>query len=290
MGYRAIITTDSSRPYQPNTTLTDPLHYRPVEIDYWYPAAAKPSGNPIPFVDFVRLLEERSNRFQKDTVYRGLTTEMMQYLSAGLEEKGHNVLPLAQSLTHSFRNAAPANQRFPLIVYMCSFNGMSYENINLFEWLAGQGYVVACITSVGRYPGNMSTNKDDLLQQVDDGLFAMQLLKGEDQVDPEKVGVIGYSWGGLAALVMTMRSPMVKATLSFDGSEMHYYGESKEEDDDFNALRRAWYFDPKRITAPYTYFESGQKHANRNVDSIYNILTAIGGSGRLYPVSLQLSH
>ncbi len=72
VGYRAIITTDSSRLYRPNTTAADPLHYRPVEIDCWYPAAAKPSGNPIPFIEFLRLLEERSNRFQKDTVYRGL--------------------------------------------------------------------------------------------------------------------------------------------------------------------------------------------------------------------------
>ncbi len=35
---------------------------------------------------------------------------------------------------------------------------MSYENLHLFEKLAGHGYIVACITSVGRYPGNMSMN------------------------------------------------------------------------------------------------------------------------------------
>ena len=76
-----------------------------------------------------------------------------------------------------------------MIIYLCSFNGMSFENIHLLENLASHGYIVASITSVGRYPGNMSTDPADLWGQVKDGLFAIDQLKRKPGVDPNKIGL-----------------------------------------------------------------------------------------------------
>lgn len=275
VGYENLFMTDSSRTYKPGTQKEDRLHYRPLEIDLWYPATpSSPSapagpGPAIGYGQLLQLLQDRSNRFQNDTVFTNITQDLVASLCAGL-----NITDTA-AFTHlrtiSYENAAPVRQPFPLIIYLCSYNGMSFENIHLLENLARNGYTVASITSVGRYPGNMSTDPADLMEQVKDGLFAMEQLRKRDNVDREKIGLIGYSWGGLAATVLSMNTNDVSAILSLDGSEMHYYGESAEEDRDFDRVRGLPFFSVGRLHSPYTYLESGDKQKDRPVDSIFNI-------------------
>lgn len=270
-GYKNIVLTDSSRTYKPNTSLTDSLHFRPVEIDVWYPSISKSAGNvSMKYIDFVRLLQERSNRFQDDTVYNNITSELLKYININLEIK--DTLKLLELKTKSYKDAIPVEKHFPLIIYQCAYNGMSYENVPLFEHLAANGFVVACITSVGRYPGNMTTKPGDLMEQVNDGFFAQQYLKTASNVDSTKIGLIGYSWGGLASLIMIMNDKNIKANLSLDGSEMFYYKDSDEETSDFNQLRKSLYFHSQNIQIPYAYLESGQKQEEDAADSIYNIL------------------
>ena len=56
---------------------------------------------------------------------------------------------------------------------------------------------------------------------------------------------------------------------------MHYYGESIEEDNDFNELRNSNFFQSKNVKVPYAYLESGFKQNDREVDSIFNTLPMI---------------
>lgn len=270
VGYKNIIAKDSSRVYDPKAGPTDRLHFRPLEIDLWYPAVNSKPNQLIQYGELISLLEERSNRFQNDTVYNNLTSELVQYICSNLNIK--DTAKLTHLNTCSCRNADEAKGKFPLIVYMCSYNGMCFENTSLFEWLASHGYIVASITSVGRYPGNMSTHPADLMEQVYDGQFAINYLKAANNIDSTRIGIIGYSWGGLAALDLAMITRVIKTLLSLDGSEMHYYGESKEEDDDFDHERNSAVFQLSRINVPYAYLESGFKQADRKPDSIFNIL------------------
>jgi dienelactone hydrolase len=270
VGYENLFMTDSSRTYKPGTRAGDRLHYRPLEIDCWYPAAPSGSGPAIEYGEFLELLQERSNRFQDYTVYTHMTKELIGSLCAGLHITDTAALRHIKTLSHE--HALPILQPFPLIIYLCSYNGMSFENIQLLENLASHGYTVASITSVGRYPGNMSTDPADLLEQVKDGLLAMEQLRKRDNVDRKKIGLIGYSWGGLAAILLSMNTNDASAILSLDGSEMHYYGESAEEDKDFDRVRGLPFFDAGRLHSAYAYLESDGKQTDRQVDSIFNML------------------
>lgn len=272
-GYQNLMLTDSSRTYKPGTMSTDRLHYRPLEIDLWYPATLASPQPPMEYGQLLRLLQERSNRFQNDTVFTNITPDLVASLCAGLNIT--DTAAFTHLSTKSYENAAPVRQHFHLIIYMCSFNGMSFENIHLLENLASHGYIVASITSVGRYPGNMSTDPADLWEQVRDGLFAIDQLKKAANVDPNKIGLIGYSWGGLAATILSMNTNDATALLSLDGSEMHYYGESKPEDSDFDRTRASPFFNTARIRSPYTYLESDGKQTDRQVDSIFDVLPLI---------------
>ena len=156
VGYKNIVLHDSSRIYKPNTSQPDLLHFRPIEIDVWYPAVSqKLNDEAMKYVEFVKLLQERSNRFQSDSVYKDLTSELLRYITVNLQI--NDTSKLLHLKTNSHKNAVLAEKTFPLIIYQCAYNGMSYENIPLFEQLANNGFIVACITSVDRYPGNMTT-------------------------------------------------------------------------------------------------------------------------------------
>ena len=273
VGYQNIVTMDSTRRYKPGVKLSDRFYYRPLEIDIWYPARDPQSISPVRYGEFLNLLEQRSNRFQNDTVYKSLSTDLLQYISVNLNIADSSAVKNLK--TKSLPDAVPIMQKFPLIMYMSSYNGMSYENISLFEKLAAHGYVVACITSVGRYPGNMSTKKEDLMEQVSDGAFALNFLKSRGNIDPYRTGAIGYSWGGLAALILAMNQDNIKAVLSLDGSEMHYYGESRMEDNDFDSLRSSPAFQVNRLHIPYAYLESGFKQDDQQADSVFNIIPSL---------------
>ena len=269
IGYRNIVVTDSNRSYKPNSGTGNLLKFRPVEIDLWYPAANSGNNPAIQYGYFLEQLQQRSNRFQDDTVYRQMTNELVNYLSANLEIK--DLSGLIHLPTESYLNVIPIKQKFPLIIYLCSYNGMSYENVALFESLAERGYLVASITSVGRYPGNMSEQLPDLMEQVADAEFAIHYLKTDNTIDTGKIGAVGYSWGGPAALILSMNNSAVKVLLSLDGSELHYYGDDKKEDNDFDQIIRSSHFNGKKLNIPYAYLESGFKQAHADADSIFNI-------------------
>ncbi len=259
-GYRNVIFTDSTRRYKPAARPGDLLYYRPIEIDYWYPVDAIPSS-PIRYGEFLQLFEQRANRFQDDTVYSGLAGQTAQYLCSGLGIT--DTARLTQYPTRSYRDAPALRGSFPLILYLSSYNGMCFENTRLFEILASHGYTVASITSVGRYPGNMTTDPADLQEQVADALFVLKKLEAE------KTGVIGYSWGGPGALLLAGAHP-VGAVLSLDGSEFHYYGEPDADDSNFNRVRALLPSTPSAFA--YAYLESDNKQSDGPADSIFNPL------------------
>jgi hypothetical protein len=46
-GFKSFQLKDSTRIYKPNTVLTDQLHFRPVELDIWYPSSDKKGAEPV---------------------------------------------------------------------------------------------------------------------------------------------------------------------------------------------------------------------------------------------------
>jgi hypothetical protein len=96
IGYRNIILTDSARHYKPGAPNSNKLYYRPVEIDLWYPAIISNFNHSIRYGAFLNLLEERSNRFQDDTMYTSISSDLVQYLSANLKITDNSKLTLGR--------------------------------------------------------------------------------------------------------------------------------------------------------------------------------------------------
>ncbi len=259
-GFKTLQLVDSSRIYKPNTSETDRLHFRLLDLDIWYPTTEK-NGKQLLFEDLYRLHEERANKYQDETDYTGFSDEFILYLAAGFGLEAKEGERLLKVKTESFENAVPAKGKFPLIIYMAGYNGMGWENYRLLERLAENGFVVLSISSVGTYPGDMTNGLADTMEQVYDAEFALQELKKEAglYIDFEKTGVLGLSWGGMSGAMIVDRHPDIKAFASLDGTDVFYFGETDDDDTFLSAIYQADLLHPEKTTAAYLYMESGNK-------------------------------
>ena len=272
-GFKTIQLLDSSRIYKPNSQVTDRLHYRPIDLDIWYPSSKVLKGaRSLKFGDLFKLLEERANKYQDETDYTGFTEELAQFYIAqlGIDGDGRKLL---EKITNSYKDLEVAKKSFPLIIYMTGFNGMGFENYTLLEELAKNGFVVVAISSIGRYPGDMTNELGDTMEQVFDAEFALDFLttQAEFSIDEEKIGVIGTSWGGMSGAILLNRNEKIKAMVSWDGSDTHFYGDYNDnnryandatwEDNDrfIKEIYDTQFTDIEQRDFAYLYLESGDK-------------------------------
>ena len=267
-GFKTIHTVDKSRIYKPNTDTTDYLHYRPIDIDVWYPADSSETDTVLTVHNLLGLLEQRANYYTASNAGNGIAAQIAQLFCDGF--KCSDSTRLLGFKTNSLKNAAAVNGKFPLIIYLTAFNGMSYENFALFEALAKKGFVVVSISSIGRYPGDMTMKKQDLMEQVNDAVASINTLKQNPNIDFTKIGIVGYSWGGLAGAVLAGKIPGVSCIVSLEGSEFHHYGDAKDENADFDTIRNSEDFKNMHLSMPYLRLESSPAEQNDKVDSVYN--------------------
>lgn len=270
-GFTVKALTDSSRIYKPNTSTNDSLHFRAVELDIWYPSNEK-SSKPLHYGALFNLFEERANRYQGGEKYTGIVDELAQQIIATLNKDQVDKDILLKRKTNSYSDLPPIQEKLPLVIYMAGFNGMGFENSMMLEQLAMQGYLVVSIWSVGRYPGNMTNNKLDMMEQVHDAAFALKYIteRSSFNVDAGKVGIIGYSWGGMSAAILLNLQPEIKAMVSLDGSETHYFGDSEADDRDLHEIDEANLLNPGKATAAYLYLESENKFEEFEPTGQYN--------------------
>jgi hypothetical protein len=191
-GFKTTQIFDKSRIYKPGTDSTDYLHSRPIDIDVWYPAIPSEKDSALLFRDILGLLETRANYYTASNAGNGLSKQLAQYFCEGF--KCSDSAKLLNFRTASYKNSQAVDTKFPLVVYLSAYNGMSYENYSLFEDLADSGFVVVSISSIGRYPGDMSMKKEDMMEQVYDAIVSLKQLKQSPDIDFSKIGVVGYSW------------------------------------------------------------------------------------------------
>lgn len=281
-GFKTIQTVDKSRIYKPNTDTTNYLHYRPVDIDIWYPASSSSTDTVLLFRDILGLLDKRANYYTASSAGNGLTQQIAQLFCTGF--KCSDTTKLLNFKTKSLKNASLVETKFPLVIYLTAFNGMSYENFTLFENLAKRGFVVASISSIGRFPGDMTMKNEDLMEQVNDAITSLSKLKENKNIDFTKIGLVGYSWGGLSASVLASKIPNVLCLISLDGSEFHHYEQSKEENADFNGIRNSPDFRNMRLSIPYLRLESSPINNTEKEDSVYNFSDKLSGDQQIFKI------
>ena len=273
VAFKTIHITDKTRKYKPGVDSTHQLYYRPIDIDIWYPVAGSPTDSTLGFGDYLKLFEDRIDLYTDSQIGKGYSGKFAQMLSEGFQCSDSTKLLYLP--TETLKHKGKIEDNVPVVLYMASYNGMGQENYIMFEDLAKKGFTVVSINSIGRFPGDMTMKKEDAMEQVNDALASVKYLSENTNLKFDKVGILGYSWGGLTGVLAANKIPNVKCVISLDGSEFHHYGFSKEEDTDFEGIYNSAAFQQISLKTPYLRLESSPVSQKSTKDSVNNFLQKV---------------
>lgn len=259
---------DKSRTF--DTVVTSAMHARPVKIDLFYPSSDQISKYPLTFGTFLNMYSERMDyNVSADSaakVSHDLSKMFAEYL------KLDNPDDYLKFRTGVFADLKTPAKKYPLIIYAAGMNGSSWENVVVFDSLCRAGYVVAAVSSVGLFPGFMSA-APDITEQVKDILYAKEKMSALPFVDNTRIGLLSWSLGGTATGKAAMLSPDFKCILSYDGTEIHYYGIDSAWDNMYDEIQKLEPANAALIKVPYLYISSDRKKSSR-MDNIFDRISS----------------
>ena len=203
---------------------------RPLQTLIWYPAE-RTGRKPMTVREYASLVATET-RFGSPR------------MSAKSKERIAGMGPALDTSLWAVRDAPALSGHFPVIIYAPGFSGVAWENADLCEYLASHGYVVIASPDMGATSREMTYDLQGIEAQARDILFLVGYAVSLADTDASKIGIIGYSWGGISNLFASARDTRIGALVSLDGSIRYSPGLVKEAGD----------IHPDRMTIPLLSF------------------------------------
>ena len=199
---------------------------RPLQISVWYPAEPAPDIEPIAYEEYLWADLTRTDftpptgedrRHYTDNLARVLAMEY-RVERERFDSVSSQIARAFTRKARAFRDAAPAEGSFPLLIHMSGYNASPRHHAGLFESLAGHGFVVAALPSMGMYSESIDNERLSIQVQARDMDFAFDRMRGFPNVDPHRVGALGMSWGGMSNILFAQQNFNVDAVVTLDGA------------------------------------------------------------------------
>ena len=223
VGIKRVLTYDYGRTYlmsfDEKGKLNKKANPRPIKLTIWYPAK-NTSSNYLPFEQYMYWDYQKHQADLGEISSKGKENALKKYRRfVGSDTK---LQQLRQLQTSAVLNAEPKANKFPAIVYSPSVTASSFDNAILCEYLASQGFWVFALPSRGQYQHQMPMNSSGLEAQARDVEFCLNYLKDIPHVNPNQVGLAGFSWGGLTSLLVASRNHNIDAVFVLENSPLSY--------------------------------------------------------------------
>lgn len=232
-GYRGATDPDTGQPTQGERA-------RPIQTMIWYPAQTG-SGHTMTVSDYLRL-GATLDAFGQTPAERSRLQEA--YLAESVSQLSAQRAQTELAVTMMARRDGLAEPgKFPVVIYAPGYAGDGYENADLCEYLASMGYVVIASPSLGQSAGGMTIDLEGAEAQMADIEYLIGYAHTLPQADTNRLGVIGFSWGGLANVMAAAKDPRITALVALDGSVRVWP----------SIIEQSRFLTPERVTTPLLY-------------------------------------
>src|SRR5207248_3458208 len=193
---------------------------RPIRLSVWYPAMPTEGVEALRYGDYFH--------YQGEIDFRDLNDELekidRESWLADLNEISSNgsdiFAKLCSTPVAAIRNATPASGRFPVVLYAGGLGARADANVELGEYLASHGYIMATVPQLGPSAEEftLETTAGEAGVHVGDLEFALKVLRDLPDVDVQHLAIAGHSAGGVAAIRFAIRNAKVRVVVGLDGS------------------------------------------------------------------------
>lgn len=222
VGYRVLYELDHSRawPAGVEANFTSDVA-RPIRVSVWYPA--RPRGGGGPFMSTGDYLERRAPDSASAHLERVIVERRLEFIrrvfADAYTRRPDTLAAVLARRTAAVRDAEPAADRFPVVLYAAGWDNVPPDNSVLCEYLASHGYVVATVPQL--IPSVDAPIRPQTAAQVEDDARDLEVAYGAlarlgTVADRRRIGVMGFSGGGAVALSVAMRNPHVRAVVGLD--------------------------------------------------------------------------
>jgi len=215
---------------------------RPVQISLWYPASSVEGLSRITWKDYFL---SAATEVDFSTPEESRRTRHLEEVRGAAKKAGADTArfeTLLGSETLAYPDPPVADGPHPLVVFVPGHSAPSFQNTVAFEYLASHGFVVASIPSTGASGREMTSDEAGVSAQVEDLAFVTSAVPDLLPIDRDRVGLVGYSWGGLTVTLAAMRGAKVSALVALDSTLMVKKGHTRARSFDG--------YDPSTLTMP----------------------------------------
>src|SRR5215208_2568868 len=224
VGYRAAIVPDRSRIFIPERNYEGKLYAgersRPLLIQIFHPAQVSSNAARMVYGDYLNLKGDTPAAALVAEGFRQRARVIHDYYQGKYLEAYRNGLyeRLIKLPSAAVRDSPAAQGKFPVVIYGGGAGFGMEENAVLWEFLASHGYVVAVALMMGANSVSSPADAMGLETHTRDMEILFEQMKTLPFADMSRVGAMGFSFGGQAALLMAMRNTDVKAVVGLDPS------------------------------------------------------------------------
>lgn len=211
-----------------------------IPLSIWYPAAADPTARALTFRDYFLYSDPGEGGDGLEELVTAATAQgvPLERVRRTLDEEGQ-----------ARWNAQPLPGRFPVVALSPGEGGPAFHLPMLCEYLAANGLVVVAVPSRVWLGAEEEEGAEALTSARDDLLRALWLASALPDADAERLGLVGYSFGGTVAALLAMSDPEVDVLVTVDpGFRVA---------ENYTVFEQAPAFDPQLLSQPFMVLYSG---------------------------------
>ena len=196
--------------------ITHEINSKKLKITLWYPALQQ--GIEMTLSDLIG---------ESDNTVEELRSQLSISISGEKNSFTNDTLDLLlNSRLKSVFNPPELAQEFPLLLWSVRYGTVEYQFL-ISEYLASYGYVVAFMEDVppALYPWeikNEEAKSQTLRSHLKDMYAAMGLLVNRDNINPDKIGLLSWSYGGESALLAQMERSEINLVVGLSSIGFNY--------------------------------------------------------------------